>query len=119
MWMKELQIQMKSKPDFLEGNTSHTLNCHQDFSATSSDFVSTTVTAGKQGVVEKYETKGGGVPSVESFGDDEDDWIHENNSELDGYNNYGVDVPVGAHDDISFSDLEDDDCTLPIRSKVI
>ncbi|CAI9303131.1 unnamed protein product [Lactuca saligna] len=123
MWMKELQIEMKSKPDFLEGNASHTLNCRQDFSATSSDFVSTThhrVEAGKQPVVEKYETKGGGVlPSVGSFGDDEDDWIHENNSELDGYNNYGVDVPVGAHDDISFSDLEDDDCTLPIRSKVI
>ncbi|KAL4556505.1 hypothetical protein LXL04_039160 [Taraxacum kok-saghyz] len=91
MWVKELQIQMKS----LEGNTN--TDYHQDYSeATSSHYYTREPSV--------LETKG------ESF-DGEDDWIHENNSELDGYN--GVDV---SHEDISFSDLEDDDCTMPIRS---
>ncbi|KAI3758479.1 hypothetical protein L6452_06042 [Arctium lappa] len=54
---------------------------------------------------------------IDDFDEDEDSWIHENSVELDGYD--GPDVPVGADEDISFSDLEDDDCTMPTKSKVI
>ena len=54
---------------------------------------------------------------IEDFSDDEDNWIHDNSEELDGYE--GPHVPVGTDEDISFSDLEDDDCTMPVRSSII
>lgn len=46
--------------------------------------------------------------------DDDDDWVHE----LNGY--VGPEFHIGTDEDISFSDLEaDDDCTMPIRSKIM
>ncbi|MFS7948929.1 putative BSD domain-containing protein [Helianthus anomalus] len=131
MWMKELQKQSKPGPESFD---SHTLDHHEDFNTTSSDSPianaterttrafepatyntvseeqpdltkedgsTTTKDASDQRVVSSFT-----IP-VDDFDDDEDDWIHEN-SELDGYD--GPDVPIGAEEDISFSDLEDDDC---------
>lgn len=53
---------------------------------------------------------------VEQFEDDEDDWPEE-----DSMGRYsGAAICVGNEDDISFSDLEDDDnCSVPIKSKVV
>ncbi|KAF5766723.1 putative BSD domain-containing protein [Helianthus annuus] len=132
MWMKELQKQSKPGPESFD---SHTLDHHEDFNTTSSDSPianasertthafepatyntvseeqpdltkedgsTSTKDASDQRVVSSFT-----MPPIEDFDDDEDDWIHEN-SELDGYD--GPDVPIGAEEDISFSDLEDDDC---------
>lgn len=54
---------------------------------------------------------------VQNFEDDEDDWPEED-SELGRYS--GAAIYVGNGDDISFSDLEDDeDCSVPIKSKIV
>jgi hypothetical protein len=54
---------------------------------------------------------------VENFEDDEDDWPEED-SELGRYG--GAALYVGNGEDISFSDLEDDeDCSVPIKSKTV
>ncbi|KAI3417379.1 BSD domain-containing protein [Psidium guajava] len=51
-------------------------------------------------------------------GDDDDDWPEEEDSDLLGYN-AGV-ITVGIEEDISFSDLEDDeDVCMPIKSKPV
>ncbi|KAI7737187.1 hypothetical protein M8C21_009026, partial [Ambrosia artemisiifolia] len=127
LWMKELQKQSKPEPESFE---SHTIDHHEDFNTTSSDSPvantlertthafepatyntvseeqpeltkedGSTTDASDQRVVSSFTIR------IEDFGDDDDDWIHEN-SELDGYD--GPDVPIGAEEDISFSDLEDD-----------
>lgn len=47
--------------------------------------------------------------------DEDDDWLKED-SELDGYS--GTATFLGNNEDVSFSDLEeDDDCTMPLKSK--
>ncbi|KAF5955490.1 hypothetical protein HYC85_008346 [Camellia sinensis] len=49
--------------------------------------------------------------------DDDDDWLKDD-SELIGCN--GTAIFFGNNDDVSFSDLEDDDdCTMPIKSKIV
>ncbi|XP_076949482.1 uncharacterized protein LOC143622132 [Bidens hawaiensis] len=130
MWMKELQNQTKPEQEPFE---SHALDTHEDSITTSSDSPSANVlertinafepatyntVSEEQPDLTKQDglTKGASdqrvvssftIP-VEDFGDDDDDWIHEN-SELDGY--VGPTV-VGDEEDISFSDLEDDDCVI-------
>lgn len=52
---------------------------------------------------------------VQNYEDDEDEWPEED-YEFGSYS--GTAIYMGNEDDISFSDLEDDeDCTLPIKSK--
>lgn len=47
--------------------------------------------------------------------DEDDDWLKED-SELDGYT--GTAIHLGNDEDVSFSDLEeDDDCTMPLKPK--
>ncbi|KAF5456084.1 hypothetical protein F2P56_025596 [Juglans regia] len=54
---------------------------------------------------------------VQNFEDDEDDWPEED-SEVGRYS--GAAICVGNEDDISFSDLEDDDYSIvPITSKTV
>ncbi|KAA8537869.1 hypothetical protein F0562_027551 [Nyssa sinensis] len=54
---------------------------------------------------------------VQNYEDDEDDWLKDN-SELDGYT--ATAIFVGNEEDVSFSDLEDDDdCIVPIKSKIV
>ncbi|XP_076936152.1 uncharacterized protein LOC143603142 [Bidens hawaiensis] len=134
MWMKELQNQTNPEQEPFE---SHVLDPHEDSITTSSDSPSAnmlerTVNAfepatynNNNTVSEEHPdlTKQDGLTKdasdqrvvssftipVEDFGDDDDDWIHEN-SELDGYD--GPAVVVGDEEDISFSDLEDDDCVI-------
>ncbi|KAK9075441.1 hypothetical protein SSX86_003764 [Deinandra increscens subsp. villosa] len=125
MWMKELQKQTKPGPESFE---SPSLDYDEDFNTPSSDSPTATVldriidafeptVSEKQTVLTKEgkSTKDASdqrvfspftIP-IEDFGDDDDDWIHEN-SELDGYDGSGV--SIGDEEDISFSDLEDDDC---------
>ncbi|GAV57735.1 BSD domain-containing protein [Cephalotus follicularis] len=50
----------------------------------------------------------------EKFEDDADDWLKEN-SEMVGVS--GTSVPFGNDEDVSFSDLEDDDVDVPITHK--
>lgn len=52
--------------------------------------------------------------SVQQYDDDDDDWLDQH-SELDGYR--GPTIFFGTDEDVSFSDLEDDDCTMPVISK--
>lgn len=52
---------------------------------------------------------------VQNYEDNEDEWPEED-YEFGSYS--GTAIYMGNEDDISFSDLEDDeDCTLPIKSK--
>lgn len=107
MWMKELQRQTKS---LLEGNKRDMSDVIATSSTThdTSAWKETDLKSDDATVSKTWSQK---VPN-EKYDDDEDDnWIHENKSELDGYNGSDRD-----HEDISFSDLEDDDCTLPVRS---
>lgn len=54
---------------------------------------------------------------VQNLEEDEDDWP-EDDSELGRYS--GAAICVGNEDDVSFSDLEDDEyCGLPIKSKSV
>ncbi|XP_038716669.1 uncharacterized protein LOC120010056 [Tripterygium wilfordii] len=49
--------------------------------------------------------------------DDDDDWPDEG-SELGGYS--GAAIPMGNEEDVSFSDLEDnDDCCMPVKYKIV
>lgn len=47
--------------------------------------------------------------------DEDDDWLKEEILELDAHSR--TVIPVGHEEDVSFSDLEDDDCIIPILSK--
>uniref|UniRef100_UPI001CB99325 uncharacterized protein LOC122588930 n=1 Tax=Erigeron canadensis TaxID=72917 RepID=UPI001CB99325 len=141
MWMKELQMHAKPELESLERNASHTFDSHEDYNTTSSDspsaklsekethaFEPTTCQTDEdkhpvltqeygstKGISDQRTVMSFTVP-IEDFDEDEDNWIHEN-SELDGYD--GPDVLIGDDEDISFSDLEDDDCTMPTRSKIV
>ncbi|KAJ7966501.1 BSD domain-containing family protein [Quillaja saponaria] len=54
---------------------------------------------------------------TQDYEDDEDDWLDED-SELGGYG--GTTITIGNEEDISFSDLEDDDYgKLPVKSNVV
>ncbi|KAK9065676.1 hypothetical protein SSX86_015077 [Deinandra increscens subsp. villosa] len=143
MWMKELQKRTKPNLKSSETNTSQShgsSSTHHDFS-TASELPSANMsfeTSTNHTVADKYsftskksisqevgstKTSINHMPArsyiipIEDDDDDDDDWIHEN-SELNGY--VGPDVQFGTDEDISFSDLEaDDDCTMPVRSKII
>ncbi|KAL6983028.1 hypothetical protein U1Q18_016420 [Sarracenia purpurea var. burkii] len=57
------------------------------------------------------------VHNSEDDDDDNDDWLRED-SELDGYS--GAGVILGSYEDVSFSDLEDDDgYTTPRKPKIV
>ncbi|GJW91928.1 hypothetical protein Tco_0169481 [Tanacetum coccineum] len=129
MWMKELHMQTKPEPEYFEGNTPRTVDSREDNNTTSSDSPSAnmserkqhafepttyyTVTETRPPVLAKEEVSRNGasdqrvIPSytkpIEDFGDDEDNWIHDNSEELDGYE--GPHVPVGTDEDISFTYL--------------
>ncbi|KAK2991879.1 hypothetical protein RJ640_006034 [Escallonia rubra] len=54
---------------------------------------------------------------IQDYSDDGDAWLEED-SELEGYSRTAI--LVGTDDDVTFSDLEDDDdCTMPIKSKIV
>ncbi|GKD02581.1 putative U-box domain-containing protein 30-like protein [Tanacetum coccineum] len=127
MWMKELHMQTKPEPEYFEGNTPRTVDSREDNNTTSSDSPSAnmserkqhafepttyhTVTETRPPVLAKEEVSRNGasdqrvIPSytkpIEDFNDDEDNWIHDNSEELDGYE--GPHVPVGTDEDISFN----------------
>ncbi|PWA45126.1 BSD domain-containing protein [Artemisia annua] len=143
MWMKELHMQTKAEPEYFEGNTPRTVDSREDNNTSASDSPSANMSERKQHAFEPttYHTVTETRPPVsakeevspnvasdqrvissytkpiEDFSNDEDNWIHDNSEELDGYE--GPHVPVGTDEDISFSDLEDDDCTMPVRSSII
>lgn len=143
MWMKELHMQTKPEPEYFEGNTPRTVDSREDNNTSASDSPSANMSERKQhafepttyqtvtetrppvSAKEEVSTNGASdqrvIPSytkpIADFSDDEDNWIHDNSEELDGYE--GPHVPVGTDEDISFSDLEDDDCTMPVRSSII
>lgn len=47
--------------------------------------------------------------------DDADDWLKEETLEIDG--DSGTNIPIGNDEDVSFSDLEDDDQEMPAYHK--
>lgn len=49
--------------------------------------------------------------------DDGDDWLKEETLEIDG--DSGTNIPIGNDDDVSFSDLEDDDQEVPAYHKKV
>lgn len=51
----------------------------------------------------------------EKFEDDADDWLKEESSEMVGVS--GTNFPLGNDEDVSFSDLEEDDGDVPIDYK--
>lgn len=53
----------------------------------------------------------------EKFEDDGDDWLKEENSEI--VNMGGIQIPLANDEDVSFSDLEDDDGDVPISYKKV
>ncbi|XP_057974911.1 uncharacterized protein LOC131162446 [Malania oleifera] len=56
---------------------------------------------------------------LQTYEDDGDDWPEEENSDLAAYRR--TTIPLGNEEDVSFSDLEDDDydCSVPVKSKVV
>lgn len=52
---------------------------------------------------------------IQNYEDDEDDWPEDEILESGAYSR--TIIPVGHEEDVSFSDLEDDDCIIPIKSK--
>ncbi|KAK8544284.1 hypothetical protein V6N13_034646 [Hibiscus sabdariffa] len=65
-------------------------------------------------VKHQHSTSGSSVVSIEKYEDDADDWLKEETSEAVGIN--ATTVPLGNDEDVSFSDLEDDD-DVPISYK--
>ncbi|KAF8404851.1 hypothetical protein HHK36_009741 [Tetracentron sinense] len=55
----------------------------------------------------------------QNYEEDGDDWLEEENTEIGGYT--GTTIPLGNEEDVSFSDLEDDDDdgNAPLHSKTI
>lgn len=52
---------------------------------------------------------------IQNYEDDEDDWLKE--EEILELGNYSrIVIPIGLEEDVSFSDLEDDDCVIPRKS---
>ena len=52
---------------------------------------------------------------IQNYEDDEDDWLDEEILELGDYGR--TVIPIGHEEDVSFSDLEDDDCIIRRKSK--
>ncbi|XVE82958.1 hypothetical protein DITRI_Ditri16bG0047100 [Diplodiscus trichospermus] len=67
----------------------------------------------------KYEhsMSGSSGVSIEKFEDDGDDWLKEENSEVVGTS--ATTIPLGNDEDVSFSDLEDDDDDAPTSYKKV
>ncbi|KAI4327323.1 hypothetical protein L6164_019798 [Bauhinia variegata] len=61
-----------------------------------------------------YTTK---VPLDDKYEDDADDWLKEDTSEMVGTS--GTSIPIANDDDVSFSDLEDDDGDVPSSYKKV
>ncbi|KAE8707013.1 hypothetical protein F3Y22_tig00110387pilonHSYRG00596 [Hibiscus syriacus] len=61
----------------------------------------------------QHSTSGSSVVSIEKYEDDADDWLKEETSEAFGTS--ATTVPLDNDEDVSFSDLEDDD--VPISYK--
>ncbi|XP_038994839.1 uncharacterized protein LOC120118996 [Hibiscus syriacus] len=55
----------------------------------------------------QHSTSGSSVVSIEKYEDDADDWLKEETSEAFGTSS--ATVPLGNDEEVSFSDLEDDD----------
>ncbi|XP_022775081.1 uncharacterized protein LOC111317039 [Durio zibethinus] len=64
----------------------------------------------------QHSTSGSSGVSIEKFEDDGDDWLKEENSEAVGTS--AIAIPLGNDEDVSFSDLEDDD-DVPICYKKV
>ncbi|GLT46825.1 hypothetical protein SLA2020_205550 [Shorea laevis] len=68
----------------------------------------------------KYQHLVAGPPPVvldEQFDEDGDDWLKEETSEVVGSSN--TTIPIGNDEDVSFSDLEDDDGDVPTSFKKV
>ncbi|KAG2698935.1 hypothetical protein I3843_07G170000 [Carya illinoinensis] len=149
MWMQELQKITKENTDWFARSTSHSKDSAKEedfdpippifsFEPTSStvatdfetekhpientelEFIDKSVIVEEPTIkTENKDLLGGpsSKPPVQNFEDDEDDWPEED-SELGRYS--GAAICVGNEDDISFSDLEDDDYSIvPITSKTV
>ncbi|XP_022741153.1 uncharacterized protein LOC111292823 [Durio zibethinus] len=64
----------------------------------------------------QYSASGSSGISIEKFEDDADDWLKEETSEVVGTG--ATTIPLGNDEDVSFSDLEDDD-DVPISYKKV
>ncbi|XP_022751178.1 uncharacterized protein LOC111299921 [Durio zibethinus] len=64
----------------------------------------------------QHSTSGSSGVSIEKFEDDGDDWLKEENLEVAGTS--ATTIPLGNDEDVSFSDLEDDDA-VPISYKKV
>ncbi|XP_007047586.2 PREDICTED: uncharacterized protein LOC18611318 [Theobroma cacao] len=65
----------------------------------------------------QHSTSGSSGVSIEKFEDDGDDWLKEETGEVVGTS--GTSIPLGNDEDVSFSDLEDDDDDVPISYKKV
>ncbi|MBA0803248.1 hypothetical protein Gohar_013485 [Gossypium harknessii] len=66
----------------------------------------------------QHSTSGSSGVSIEKFEDDADDWLEEETSEAFGRS--ATTIPLGNDEDVSFSDLEnDDDDSVPISYKQV
>ncbi|XP_039062372.1 uncharacterized protein LOC120206865 isoform X2 [Hibiscus syriacus] len=61
-------------------------------------------------------TSGSSGVSVEKFEDDADDWLKEEISEVG--NRSATTIPLGSDEDVSFSDLEDDDVPISYKQMI-
>ncbi|XVF59228.1 hypothetical protein PTKIN_Ptkin07bG0259000 [Pterospermum kingtungense] len=65
----------------------------------------------------QHSTSGSSGVSIEKFEDDGDEWLKEETSEVVGTS--ATTIPLGNDEDVSFSDLEDDDDDVPISYKKV
>ncbi|KAL4351337.1 hypothetical protein GQ457_06G040470 [Hibiscus cannabinus] len=65
----------------------------------------------------QHSTSGSSGVSIEKFEDDADDWLKEETSEVGSRS--AITIPLGNDEDVSFSDLEDDDDDVPISYKQV
>ncbi|KAK9270614.1 hypothetical protein L1049_026196 [Liquidambar formosana] len=147
LWMQELQKQTKQKQDWPGRSTfysnesknsqqedlipdsfcyAHTENTpHRTFAFDSASFSVTSdvetdkhpVESSDMKIIDKSVIEEKLVIKTEDKDDDDgDDWPEEENFELGGFG--GTTILVGNEEDVSFSDLEDDDDSyVPIKSK--
>ncbi|KAH0995917.1 hypothetical protein GBA52_019781 [Prunus armeniaca] len=76
-----------------------------------------TIRSAPQPVAVDLETEKHTVQSNEKYEDDADDWLKEGTSEIDGVG--GTSIPIENDEDVSFSDLEDDDGEAPSSYKKV
>ncbi|XVE86969.1 hypothetical protein DITRI_Ditri18aG0078400 [Diplodiscus trichospermus] len=65
----------------------------------------------------QHPSSGSSGVSMEKFEDDGDDWLKEENSEAVGTS--ATTIPIGNDEDVSFSDLEEEDDDVPISYKKV